>query len=437
MKHFQEKNMKFGYVIGNFDPSAIKTDCVEIAFKTMTKGTLDAGYYRKVDKEFLIILDGKLEVDKKIYGKGDIFVFDIGEIINLFAVDDTRIMIAKFPGTKGDFNKKKWSDYDELDLYYSYFLHRLKEVSETEESRKEMRKIITEHSEICSEDISVIVQGRVEDTTAFTLMSVRKYLPGAHIILSTWEGCDVGGLDYDELVYNRDPGAVDCSLWKEKKILNNGNRQIVSTKGGLERVKTEFTLKLRSDLLLLGNDFVKYYSAYIKKDSNSCLFKNRILIGELYTRHNFVYHRDCVKYDVPKPFHPSDWFVFGRTEDVHKLYDPVKLIPETELADYVCKYPERVEEKKYKYSWRYTTEQHIFMNFLKDQSIDIDFSDWTDWNDKNIEQSEELIRNNFIILNLCRHNILNLKYAAASFANNLISHPEEKLITYNEFRSFQ
>ena len=49
---------------------------------------------------------------------------------------------------------------------------------------------------IDTKDISVVVQGAVDKiNTPKCLESIRKFLPCAEIVLSTWEGTDVTGLD--------------------------------------------------------------------------------------------------------------------------------------------------------------------------------------------------------------------------------------------------
>ena len=56
---------------------------------------------------------------------------------------------------------------------------------------------------ISNKNISVVVQGQVRDgEIEVCLSSIRKYLPGATIILSTWDGSNVKGLDYDKLILN-------------------------------------------------------------------------------------------------------------------------------------------------------------------------------------------------------------------------------------------
>jgi hypothetical protein len=96
-------------------------------------------------------------------------------------------------------------------------------------------------------DISVVVQGPVigknankktERHTELCLESIRKYLPGAYIILSTWKGSDFSGLDYDSVVENDDPGGNIMGDFSK-----NCFRQIVSSLNGLKTVKTKYALK--------------------------------------------------------------------------------------------------------------------------------------------------------------------------------------------------
>ena len=62
---------------------------------------------------------------------------------------------------------------------------------------------------ITSRDISVVVQGPIHKTrTKKCLQSIRKNLPAAEIILSTWQNSSVNGMDFDILVANEDPGAA-------------------------------------------------------------------------------------------------------------------------------------------------------------------------------------------------------------------------------------
>ena len=84
---------------------------------------------------------------------------------------------------------------------------------------------------IDSKDISVIVQGSInKKETVKCLKSIKKILPKAEIILSTWEESDVTNLDnlYNILLLNKDPGASYYYKTETEIKYNNLNRQIVS-----------------------------------------------------------------------------------------------------------------------------------------------------------------------------------------------------------------
>ena len=98
-------------------------------------------------------------------------------------------------------------------------------------------------SEIKSSEISVVVQGAVDkELTPKCLLSIRKYLPEAEIILSTWEGTDVSGLSYDKVLLNKDPGAFPYLRNSLKS--NNLNRYLVSSRNGIQKASKKYILKI-------------------------------------------------------------------------------------------------------------------------------------------------------------------------------------------------
>ena len=114
---------------------------------------------------------------------------------------------------------------------------------------------------INTEDISVVVQGAVDkENTPLCLKSIRKYLPGSEIILSTWKGTNIESLDYDKVMLNSDPGG-----YKDRYVhtfTNNTLRQLVSTKNGLRRATRKYIIKMRSDLILRSNSFLTYFEKF-------------------------------------------------------------------------------------------------------------------------------------------------------------------------------
>lgn len=104
------------------------------------------------------------------------------------------------------------------------------------------------------EGLSLVVQGGVNNPlTARCMEALRKQFPNAELILSTWESSDVTGLLADKIVFSPDPGATVCD--EVAGVLNNVNRQLVSTKAGIAAASRPFILKTRTDILFRNADF--------------------------------------------------------------------------------------------------------------------------------------------------------------------------------------
>ncbi|MDR2338107.1 MAG: WavE lipopolysaccharide synthesis family protein [Deltaproteobacteria bacterium] len=141
---------------------------------------------------------------------------------------------------------------------------------------------------ISSKDISVVVQGASDaELTPRVIASVRKFLPDAEIILSTWTKTDI---DCDKLVISRDPGKIDINL------LGNTNRQILGRRNGLKRVSRKYALILRSDNEIINLNFVRDFDGRIVAHSAGPI------------RAKWLYHL-------------CDWNFFGLTDDLRNLYD--------------------------------------------------------------------------------------------------------------------
>lgn len=241
-------------------------------------------------------------------------------------------------------------------------------------------------SEINSKDISVVVQGPVEkNLTKKCLTSIRKYLPQAKIILSTWKGTDCSGLDYDELVLNEDPGSF-YSLTFPGGALNNINRELVSTQNGLKLATTKYSMKIRTDFALKGTGFLKYFRSFNKflPDEQMRLFKNRIV---------------TIDFENNLLFRLGDFFSFGETADLKKFLN-VPLATSEEQENYQFKNKNSPLIKEICMSARYITEQYILMHCVAKnipEVFDI-YADYTDISEYGKEFSEKILANNFIIV---------------------------------------
>lgn len=172
-------------------------------------------------------------------------------------------------------------------------------------------------------DITVVVQGPVqslperpqdEGITRRCLASVRRYLPGARVILSTWPDQDLDGLDYDQLVINDDPGPNIIGYDRDgTPRVENTNRQIVCTAGGLEHVETPYAMKLRADNFLIGDGFKALQQRYPARCDDWRLLKARVVVTNTLARKYYAGRRIA--------FCLADFFNFGLTGDVRNIWD--------------------------------------------------------------------------------------------------------------------
>lgn len=287
---------------------------------------------------------------------------------------------------------------------------------------------------ISSDDISVIVQGAINSkNTLSCLKRIRKYLPASEIILSTWEGSDVSTLSglYDKLILNTDPGAVLREENVYGKIFNNLNRQLLSTQAGLKLATRKYSLKFRTDLILTSNKFLKYFDSFPCRTQDYKLFEHKILTSALFSKFYLYYDRKEKRW-VNVPFHISDWWLFGLTNDLKTYFLDTKLVEEPEFTTYF-----NLTENKNKITpygeikSKFAPEQYFGYSCFSRNFDDIFMQDAADYSEKTELQSRKCIINNFIILQYKQSGIYLNKYP---YSKNEKFFGELYLGLYNNFR---
>ncbi len=286
---------------------------------------------------------------------------------------------------------------------------------------------------IDSNNISIIVQGPIiKDVTEKCLKQTRKVFKNSQIILSTWIGENTEGLIYDELILSNEPLKARFNK-KDDKEVNHTNFQLVSIQNALPKIKGKYCLKLRTDAYVKSSSFLKQWDKYPNFNKNYKFFKHRILIPSVYSREAF----DLT--GIPMPFHPSDIFMFGLSEDIIDYFAKTNLMTEDELGNWKYLHPEKAPFSQLTY--RYCAEQYYCYNWAKRHLTEIVFDDWSDWSNENINISKKVLYNNFAILDYKTHKIstLNVKHKNSNIKEQKIPY----LITnklfekrYHEFCGF-
>jgi len=275
---------------------------------------------------------------------------------------------------------------------------------------------------INSKEISVVVQGPIaglpgdkeEDRLTYRcLKSIRKTLPEAKIILSTWKDSDKAGLDYDLLIENDDPGV---SMMGD--FTPNCFRQIVSTLNGLKRAETKYAIKTRPDLIFKNAGFLKYFDEFnsFPRDKRYKATKERVVTLTTINPHR----------KLKFPYHASDWFFFGLTEDLMEMFDvPLVLqkgLQRTNREGVVCEV-----------GTPFSCEQYVLTNFLKKKGWNIHFETMDDLSHDNIGLYEKYIANNSILLTARRAGLDWLKFPGAAYAQ-IPAFSNTGMYTFNEYK---
>lgn len=265
---------------------------------------------------------------------------------------------------------------------------------------------------ISSTDISIIVQGAIDKKeTLKCLKSIRKFLPEAEVILSTWEGSNVSHFAdlYDILILNKDPGAPIIEECKHKTLYNNMNRQLHSTKEGLKRASRKYAMKLRSDLIFTNNDFLQYFDKFQNRIDNYKLFERKILVPTLFTRYTTKSGKFYER--VLMPFHVSDWWFFGLKKDLDIYFADTPLVEEPEFTKYFALNENKHKKTPYgKTAFKFSPEQYFGYECFSRNFDDIYMEDAADYSDELMEKFKKAFVNNFIVLEFEQSGIYLNKY---------------------------
>lgn len=209
---------------------------------------------------------------------------------------------------------------------------------------------------------------------------VRKSFPSSPLIVSTTTAHAASmDLRADKVIVVGDAGCFRLSNDPALTKPNNINRQIATTLEGLRASSTKYTLKLRSDFLVLGTRFLEFFDRFEKADPNYQVFRHKVL-ASTYFSYRPTYLPFCV----------SDMNFFGLTSDLINLYDIQGMQKEDEFA---------VRNEDGWMENRYIPEQHLFTQFLTKNGKGLDFIAKRDLRPHNVRDSERYLASNFVILN--------------------------------------
>ena len=99
-----------GWFVGNFEPSLIKTNDVEVAVKSYTIGDHEDRHYHKLATEITVIIAGSVLMNGIEYKTGDVIIIEPKESTDFEALDNTICVVVKHPGISNDKYDGEYND---------------------------------------------------------------------------------------------------------------------------------------------------------------------------------------------------------------------------------------------------------------------------------------------------------------------------------------
>lgn len=110
MKIYKLADMSRGWIIGDFDAAAFRTNNCEVAIGEHSKGFSTKKHYHEFMDEISIVISGKVRVNDSIFEKGDIFHIEKGEVSDIEYLVDSVLVVVKTPAVAWDKIEKQESN---------------------------------------------------------------------------------------------------------------------------------------------------------------------------------------------------------------------------------------------------------------------------------------------------------------------------------------
>ena len=102
MEVYKLSDMVKGWFVGNFTPTLLATNDVEVGVKKYLPGEEDVIHHHKIATELTVVLNGEVEMSGTRYTDGQIIVIHPGVPIDFKAITDATTVVVKIPGAGFD-----------------------------------------------------------------------------------------------------------------------------------------------------------------------------------------------------------------------------------------------------------------------------------------------------------------------------------------------
>lgn len=102
LQRYQLDAFTKGWFVGDFTPTILPTNAVEVAVKHYQAGEAEAAHFHKVATELTLIVSGRVRMSGEEVGAGEIIRIEPGQATDFVVLEDTVTVVVKLPCVRGD-----------------------------------------------------------------------------------------------------------------------------------------------------------------------------------------------------------------------------------------------------------------------------------------------------------------------------------------------
>ncbi len=102
MIHRRLNDMIGGWMVGDFEPTCLRTAGCEVACKFYAAGEAEEAHVHRIATELTLIASGRVTVNGRTFVAGDIIILEPGEPADFAALEPAMTVVVKMPSVRGD-----------------------------------------------------------------------------------------------------------------------------------------------------------------------------------------------------------------------------------------------------------------------------------------------------------------------------------------------
>jgi len=102
LQRYQLDKFTKGWFVGNFSPTLLATEAVEVAVKQYRAGEGESAHFHKVATELTLIVSGRVRMSGEEVGAGEIIKIEPGQATDFMPLTDAVTVVVKLPCVSGD-----------------------------------------------------------------------------------------------------------------------------------------------------------------------------------------------------------------------------------------------------------------------------------------------------------------------------------------------